>query len=241
MDSSPILKESPLFAGLEPRVLREIAAVFGVESFRKGAQILVPADTSKYFRIVTRGRVKVTRSNSQNARELTLWLLGPGDGFDVVSLLDGEPHDASAWAVDDVSTLAASMVQLRSSVARHPTLQLAVDRYVAHKFREITELAGDLALHGTVVRLARLLLRHFDGPQKGDSRRENLLRHLAQDEIAALVGSVRVVVSRQIAALKRHGVVEGENGTLARVELSRLRSLAELAESERRAGRIRPR
>lgn len=190
---------------------------------------MAPAETTAKFRLVLDGRVKVVRSNSRDGRELTLWLLGPGDGFDIVSLLDGKAHAVTAWALDDVRTLSGPMSLWRDWLDRYRALDLAAHRYVAERLRDLSELAGDLALHDTSTRVAHLLLRHFDA--KG----HNLLRDLPQRELASMIGSVRIVVSRALAQLRRQGVVELRDGTIRVVDLKRLLAHAEVELASRRA------
>ena len=187
----------------------------------RGKQIMGPADSVATFRLVLQGRVKVVRSNSHDGRELTLWLLGPGDGFDIVSLLDGAPHAVTAWAVDEVRTLVAPMALWREWFEQSPALRLAAHRYVARKLREITDLAGELALYDTSARFAHLLLRHFD---VGEG---NLLRDLPQRELASLIGSVRIVVSRLLSQMRRQGIVQLHGGAVHSVDLKRLLAKAD--------------
>lgn len=212
---------SPLFAGVDQQTVSSIACSLAEESWSKGQLIMGAADSVASFRLVIAGRVKIVRSNSEDGHELTLWLLGPGDGFDVVSLLDGKPHAVTAWAVDNVVTKVAPMSSWREWLKESRPLRLAVHRYIADKLREIDELAGDLGLHETSARLTHLLLRHFG------SRQDNLLRDLPQREIASMIGSVRIVVSRLLAEMRRQGVVDLHGGAVRAVDLKRLLASAE--------------
>lgn len=212
---------SPLLSGVDQTTVRSIARSLVEEDWPRGGQIMGPSGSAESFRLVTAGRVRIVRSNSHDGRELTLWLLGPGDGFDIVSLLDGRPHTVTAWAVDDVRTLVAPMALWREWLEQSRTLRLAAHRYVAGKLREISELAGDLALHDTPTRLANLLLRHFE------SGEGNLLRDLPQRELASMIGSVRIVLSRVLARMRREGVIELHGGAIRTVNLNRLLQKAE--------------
>lgn len=222
------LASSPLFSGVDRARLSSFASLLVEEHWSKGRQLMGTADSVTRFRLVVAGRVKIVRSNSHDGHEITLWLLGPGDGFDIVSLLDGKPHAVSAWAVDDVRTLVAPMALWRRWLEESRPLRVAAHRYVADKMREVSDLAVDLALHDTSTRLAHLLLRHFD------SHQGNLLRDLPQRELASMIGSVRIVVSRVLAQMKRQGVIELRDGTISTVDLKRLlaRAQSELAREE---------
>ncbi len=215
------LRHSPLFAGLSREAIREVSTALMSQSWPARRQILGRSDTTGRFFLVAEGRVKITRSNAHDGHDLTLWLLGPGDGFDIVSLLDGQPHDVSAWALDEVTTLSASMALWQDWLERFPSFRLAAHRYVARQLREVSDLATDLALHDTATRLAHLLLRHFDAPGP------NLLHDLPQSELASMIGSVRIVVSRVLARMKREAIVDLRDGRIRVSDLKRLLLRAE--------------
>ncbi len=233
-----LLQRSPLFAGLRGPALAEIADALATETWSRKRQIVGPSQTAKRFRIIVRGRVKITRCNSHEGRELTLWLLGPGDGFDIVSLLDGEPHAISAWALDDVTILSAPAGLFRGWLERFDPLRLAFHRYAAGKLRELSELASDLALHDTSARLAHLLLRHIDTSGRSDRPHIDPMLDLPREELASMIGTVRVVVSRLISDMARDGVLSVHNGALRIESLKRLlrRADASSRSSPHRAG-----
>jgi|SRR5581483_10416746 len=228
MQTIDLLRQSPLFAGLEYRALQEMSDALVLEIHRGQCDILPPAQTVERFYVITRGRVKITRSNEHDGRELTLWLLGPGDGFDIVTLLDGQPHVVSAWTLEEVETLSAPVSAFRGWLERYPAFRGAVHHFVAKQLREVTELAGSLALHDTMTRLAHLLLRHFDVATSAGRAGVNLIRDLSHDELASMIGSVRVVVNRLLARLKKESVIELDNGRLGVVNLKRLLRHAEM-------------
>jgi len=234
MEPVEVMAASPLFAGIGAAALKHMAGAFVRESWPKGREIANPQECARRFRLIVNGRVKITRANPVDGREITLWLLGPGDGFDIVSLLDAEPHAVAASALDDVETLAVALPVFERWVEHSEPLRVAMHRYVAHQLRAITDLASDLALYDTMTRLARLLLRHFDTGASEQGARVNLIRNLPQSELAALIGSVRVVVGRLVTALKHERVVELRDGRLHVLDLKRLLRRAEAA--SRRVG-----
>ena len=221
------IRRSPLLAGVDSRALDIMAGAMTAETWRRSSQIITPGQTAERFMIILQGRVKVICSNAQDGRELTLWLLGPGDAFDVVSLLDGEPHSVSAFALDDVEILSAPMDVFRQWLERFPPLRKACSSYTAAQVRSLTALSADLALHDTLTRLVRLLIRHYAAGGAAPPHQINLIRDLPHEELAHLVGSVRVVINRLLARLKRLGVVEVGRDGLNVVNLRRLLRLAE--------------
>ena len=209
-DDDQALRRSPLFAGLEEPTLARLFDSLGGESWAARCQITGPGEALERFRVIVSGRVKLVRSNCVDGCELTLWLLGPGDDFDVVSLLDGRPHAVSVWALAPVRTRAVRLAQWSGWLRRVRPLDLAAHRYSAAKLRETEDLTTDPALHDTATRLANLLRRHFHG------RQPNLLHHLAQRELAAMIGAVRAVAA---AFWRRSGRREWCGGTAVRFTL----------------------
>lgn len=235
MPSLTALRRSPLFTGVDEPTLKRLLASLSEEAWQPRRQIMGPADSLERFRLIVSGRVKIVRSNCLDGRELTLWLLGPGDGFDMVSLLDGRAHEVSAWSLTPVRTLAAPLAVWSGWLRWLRPLDLAAHRYSAAKLREVEQLTTDLALHDTSTRLANLLLRHFDGSQP------NLLHDLPQRELAAMIGSVRGVVSRVLARMQADGMVQLHGGTVRGIDLQRLLRRAEhdLAQRSPRAAQAR--
>ncbi|GBE03960.1 MAG TPA: cyclic nucleotide-binding domain-containing protein [Nitrospirae bacterium] len=76
-----------------------------------------PEQTIKQFFVIISGRVKVERVNSDTGREFTLFMMGPGDGFDVLPLLDGRKHNVSFMAVDDLEALSAPFDRIHDWIA----------------------------------------------------------------------------------------------------------------------------
>jgi CRP/FNR family transcriptional regulator, cyclic AMP receptor protein len=123
--------------------------------------------------------------------------------------------------------LSAPIASFHEWLERYPLFRRAVYCYIAKQLGDLTELADGLALHDTMTRLAHLLLRHFDTAKDTGAHSVNLIRDLSHEELASLIGSVRVVVNRLLARLKKEAIVELHNGELGIVNLKRLLRHAE--------------
>ncbi len=219
------LRQGPLLAGLSPELVRELLPQLEYRHWPRRRIVMTPRETVEEFCLLIQGRVKITRQNPVTGRELTLFLLGPGDGFNVVSLLDGRPHEVTAETLDDVEALCGPVKLWQSWLDQHPSLLRAVRRYVDRQLRQLSELASDLALHDTMTRLAHLILRNFEDSRQ-DPRRD-LLRGLSHEELAHLIGTVRVVVNRLLREMREEGIVDCEGGELHVRNLQKLLAVAE--------------
>ena len=111
------LKQSELFGGLEEAVIHDMLLMFRRETWLRKSIVMEPEQTIKQFFVIISGRVKVERVNSDTGREFTLFMMGPGDGFDVLPLLDGRKHNVSFMAVDDLEALSAPFDRIHDWIA----------------------------------------------------------------------------------------------------------------------------
>ncbi len=211
-----ILQQSPLCKGLNKPVLEDMLQLFTRRTFAKGTY-LPQEEGMDYFHILLSGRLELTRIHPETGRRVTLWLLGPGDGYDIITLLDGKGHDILPVVLDDVETLATGMNTVREWIFRHPEFNRCFLPYVADRMRQLENLSTDLALHDTVTRLARLILHYVDlGNSSVASGKYplRLINDFSHDTLACMVGSVRTVVNRNLQQLKKDGAVDFHRGHL---------------------------
>jgi len=136
------------------------------------------------------------RINPETGRLVTLFLLGPVDAFDVISLLDGGPNTVIPEARDDLELLSTPVGEARQWTEQHPEFNRGFLTYLGLQMRGLADLAGDLALHDTETRLARLILRHVNN---GDSHHSlRLIHDLSYETLGEMIGTVWVVVNRQL-------------------------------------------
>ena len=177
--------------------------------------------------MIVKGRVKVTRQNPQSGREITLCLLGPGDGFNIVSLLDGHRHDVTVETLDVVEAVSAPIEQWSEWLETYPRFHCSMHHYVNRMMWELSQLASDLALYDTMTRLVHLILRYFSDKEGEPSPRKDLIKDLSHDELAHMIGTVRVVVNRLLSELRQEGIINTSGGELRVCDLEKLLDKAE--------------
>ncbi len=134
-----------------------------------------------------------------------LFLLGPGDGFDVITLLDGQPHESTPMALDDPYLLSVPSRVVRKWISSHPEFNRNFLPYhLGAQMRRMEDLAADLTTKDTVTRLARLILRYTlpDRSAASASHPVRPIHDLSQDPLARMIGSTRQVVNKHLQALR---------------------------------------
>jgi CRP/FNR family transcriptional regulator len=95
------------------------------------------------------------------------------------------------------------MEHMRHWINENPKMHKAILYYLSERMRQLMDVATDVTLHSTLVRLANLLLKNING----ETRKLELINNLPNEEIAGLIGTTRAVVSRHIQELKRCGAI----------------------------------
>jgi len=234
-----VLSESPLFAGLAEEVFDDMLKLFRRDTWRRGLQ-LNPDVFQERFYLLIEGRLEVMRINPNTGRSVTLYLLGPGDGIDIMTLLNSQPHEVMPVALDDVVLMSASMADARRWIDHHRDFNRNFLPYLGEQMRKMEDLATDLALHDTMTRLARLLLRHV-APEHPQSRQDKhhlrLIHDLHDESLARMVGSVRQVVNRHLQHWRKLGILHKHKFRTEVAELEALQNYADEVAPKAEKGR----
>jgi CRP-like cAMP-binding protein len=99
-DSSAIVREEQIakihiFAGLRPEALALVAQLAVEETHAVGTVMFKHGDAGEKLYVIVEGRVRITRE-VQGMGEEALAILGPGDVFGEMALLDDAPRSATA-------------------------------------------------------------------------------------------------------------------------------------------------
>lgn len=195
-----LLQTIPLFAGLRRDQLEAVGRYAVVRNVPR-ATVLIrqgAAPEALYMIIAGRARVSIT---GEDGKELVLDNLGPGEYFGELALIDGEPRSATVATTSDATVGVLSRSEFEACLSATPEIALALLRGLSHRVRELDEQLRDFALLDVQGRLLRVLQRLA---RDGDGRRTE---PVTQQELAAMVGASREMVSRVLGHLKAHGVI----------------------------------
>lgn len=226
-----VLKKSILFSGLDDPTLQIMLDIYRRETWPKGAH-LPPRQTVELFTVIISGRVELTRINPETGRQITLFILEPGDAHDVITLLDSKEHDINPVALDPLETITAPIFKVRRWIETQPSFNRAFLPYLGEKVRALENLSADLALYETATRLAKLILSQAapDLPLPGDTgKRLPLINTLSDEAMARMIGSVRVIVNRHLQDFINLGLITTSRGQLMVQDLEKLREYCEQA------------
>lgn len=187
---------------LSSRQLNKMATYGVVRNYPKNT-ILVNEDAeSASLHVIVSGMVKMYMSD-ERGKEFIMTVLGPGDCFGEIELLDVGPSMASAVTLEQSQICVVSKEGFQRSLAQHSGMAFELLVSLSRRVRGLTRDVKSLALEGVYGRVVRILLNlacEKDGRLVVEQR-------LTQREIAEMVGASREMVSRILKDLSDGGYI----------------------------------
>src|SRR5438034_8502974 len=152
--------------------------------------------------VVATGQVKVVLIG-EDGREVILSVLGEGDFFGEMSLIDEEPRSAHVIAMEDSNLLVIRREDFQAILQQSPGIAMGLLRELSRRLRRVDEKVGSLVLLDVNGRVAQLLLDLAD-----EAGSDKITRRLTHHTIAQMIGSSRETVSRTMRELVEKGYIE---------------------------------
>src|SRR5919112_1917084 len=212
MQTADFLATVPLLSRIDAAELQRLAALTRERHYTKGSVILFENDPGDALFIVRQGRVKVVLVG-EDGREVILGVLGPGEYFGELSLIDEQPRSAHVIAMEDSVLLALRSDDFRRRVEATPAMAWAMLLELSRRLRRADNKIGALALLDVPGRIARLLL---DAAAEAGSDR--LAKPLTHQTIAQMIGASRETVSRAMVEFQESGWIAVERRMIRLVD-----------------------
>ena len=209
MVSPAVLKAVPLFASFPEDQLRMLTTVVSRKSVTRSTMVMAAGDATDSLYIVLSGRLKVMMSDAEG-KEVILAILGPGEFFGEMGLIDDEPRSASVVALEACELLGITKRDFKKALADNFEMTMAVMRGLVKRLREADRKIGSLALLDVYGRVARLLL---DMAENVDGEKV-VTKRLPKQDIAKMIGASREMVSRVMKDLQTGGYIEMRGSTI---------------------------
>ena len=196
-----MLKNIPLFSSLNDQELDALSKVAVKKTFPKNTILFSEGDRSDSLYVICSGKIKVT-INDREGNEVILAMLGPGEYFGEMALLDSEPRSACAITKESTQLLIFSKNDFMDIFSSNP-IAFNLLKGLIKRLREANKKIESLALLDVYGRVARLLIQ-LAKPQNQKMVIEDKLTH---QEIANMVGSSREMVSIILKELSNGGYI----------------------------------
>jgi CRP-like cAMP-binding protein len=214
-----LLREVPLFAGLDEDDLNRLALMLTEKHYPKESVVVSASDPGDALYVLVDGDAKVSLW-SDSGREIILASLHSGDFFGEMALIDGEPRSANVTCTRDSHILRLARKDFLGVLRRYPSITINVMTEMCVRLRRADESIGNLALLDVYGRVARFLIEKAE--DEGEDTPEGIIirKMPTQQHIASRIGTSRETVSRALSEFQRRGLIEQRGkGMLVREEL----------------------
>jgi CRP-like cAMP-binding protein len=204
-----LLAASSQFADLDPMALRTVAAGCRSKIFPAGQMVFMEGDPCRSLYILESGRVNFFRTNAEGREQILKVFERQGDMFCIASAFNTRIHIVSAKAVTETRLHLLDMNAVNRLAQEHPSVGLKIVSTAGEQMTHLVALADDLSLKTATARLAKYLYEVAVAEGAGKSVKVRVSRNrLRAEELASMLGTVRVHISRSLASLAGAGAIE---------------------------------
>lgn len=221
-NTEAVLRKTPLFASLTDAELQALAMRATRKRYGKDEQLFAEGDPCTGLYLVAAGKIRIFKL-SASGREQVLAVEGPGSSFAELPVFDGGNYPAAASAVEDTEALFISRKDFQGFCREHPDVALKVIAVVGSRLRRLVGIIEELSFTTVRQRLIALILRlaQAEGVRSSEGVRIELTK--THQDLAAELGTVRELVSRNLSRLVAEGFLDVEGRKIVVKDIAGLR------------------
>jgi CRP/FNR family transcriptional regulator, cyclic AMP receptor protein len=196
--------EWALLEGVPEEVRRRVLAGARLRRFTRGEVVFHEGDPGDTLHLIAKGRVAV-RTATAFGDTATLAVLGAGDFFGELALLEERPRTASIVALEKTETLALHRDDFEKIASEHPSVHAFLAHVLGAQVRRLTGQVMD-ALYVPAEKRVLRRLSELAGVYAGDRGGETVVP-LTQEDLATMAGTSRATVNRVLGEAEKAGLV----------------------------------
>lgn len=216
------LTKVPLFSGLSEGELGFLLERVAAKTYAAGEMVFSEGEPCAGLFVVESGSVRIFKS-SPGGREQVLSIEGPGGSIAELPVFDGGNYPASASALGDTEVLFISRKDFQNFCREHPDVGLKVIAVVGSRLRRLVEIIEELSFTTVRQRLIAVILRLAEQSGKPSKEGMALQMPMSHQELAAELGTVRELVSRNLSRLQAEGFLEVDGRKILIKDLAALK------------------
>lgn len=212
-DRVGLLEHAPLFSVLPSEDMRELATKFYASRYQRSEAIFREGEPAERLFLISSGRVKL-HVNSPRGNELLVAVVGRGQIFGELAVIDRGPRAMSARAMEESVVFALSGDTFWTMLETHPALARRLLELMARRLRRADQASQDLVFFDAPTRLARKLLQLAEehGEPTGEGEQIRLTVRVTQEELAQMIGVTRASANRLIVSFAEQGWMDWNDG-----------------------------
>ena len=221
VDKLTVLRRHPIFCDLDSKAFEQLCRYAKHATLKRGATIYSKGDPGNSLYVVISGTAKMSIS-SPDGRNAILNLIGPGEIFGEIALLDGRERTADATANTNCEVLIIDRRDFLPFVRSQPALAMKIIELLCARLRWTSDQVEEVILQDLPGRLASALIRLTERHQTGGER----TIVVTQQEISEMVGMTRESINKQLRSWAARNWVRLEHGAIVVLDRQALATLA---------------
>jgi CRP/FNR family cyclic AMP-dependent transcriptional regulator len=221
-----VLKGVPLFADLAEKELEFLANRARVRRYAANELIFSEGDACAGLYVIQSGAVKIFKT-AANGREQVLGIEKAGHSVAELPVFDGGNYPASTMAAEESALLFVRKEDFRALCLQHPEVALKVLKVVGRRLRALVGIIEELSFTTVRQRLITYLVRLAQVQGKKTKRGAEVEMAGSHQELAAQLGTVRELVSRNLSRLQAEGLIKMQGKTVVIADLAALEAASQ--------------
>jgi CRP/FNR family cyclic AMP-dependent transcriptional regulator len=218
-----MLRKHPYFCDLEPEAFEQLCRYAKHTLLKRGATVFSKGDPGNSLFAVISGTVKMSIS-SPDGRSAIFNLIGAGDIFGEIAVLDGQARTADATANTNCEIFIIDRREFIPFVQSQPALAMKFIQLLCTRLRGTSDQVEQVILQNLPGRLASALIRLAEKHQPAPGGRTIAI---TQQEIGEMVGMTRESINKQLRVWATRKWVRLEHGAIVVLNPEPLQVLAE--------------
>jgi len=218
-----VLRKHPIFCDLDSEALDQLCRYAKHATLKRGDAIFSKGDPGTSLYAVISGTVKISIS-SADGRSAILNLIGAGETFGEVALLDGQERTADASANTNCEIYVIDRREFLPFVRSQPALAMKFIELLCTRLRWTSDQVEQVILQNLPGRLASALIRLTRKHKLSPTDRTIAV---TQQEISEMVGMTRESINKQLRVWAARKWVRLEHGAIVVLDAESLQELAE--------------
>jgi len=136
------IRENLMLQGIDDAGIARLAAVCEERQMAEGTTVFIENMPGESLFLIRKGTVRISRMFAEGD-EKTLVVLGPGDIFGEMAIVDGLPRAATARVAENVELISLRKQDFESLCQSDPALALKLVINIMRSFSKRTREAGD--------------------------------------------------------------------------------------------------
>ena len=204
------LRKIPLLANLTDEEIIRVKGDLRFKQYNKRDVVLQKGGTGDGLLFLLSGQLQVI-DVTEDGRAIGLRMLGPGDFFGEIAVINGSTRSASVVATSEVLVAFLPAPTALHLFSHCPSVANQMLRHLAQKIQRDSEFRSILSINNATRRIYTFLVLLRQKNPDNPNVVENLPTH---QDIANMINTSRETVTRALLTLTQQGIVQKEANRL---------------------------